>query len=126
MRIPRETKKECWKTGVEMNHTTNAKCAVIIAIGTAAVPCAAYTQDADTWQMRRLFEPSATHVSAETRGSVMIYESLEETTVNRAMDTHFTRIDNMMFVGTVRNDAEGKVLTDPATGDVVTEDDGCD
>lgn len=63
-----------------MNHTTNVKCAVIIAIGTAAVPCAAYTQDADTWQMRRLFEPSATHVSAETRGSVMIYEGLEETT----------------------------------------------
>ncbi|MEA3412255.1 MAG: hypothetical protein U9R74_12055 [Pseudomonadota bacterium] len=109
-----------------MNHITSMKCAVVIAIGTTAVPCAAYTQDTDTWQMRRLFEPSETHLRAETRGSVMIYEGLEETTVNRAMDTHFSRIDNMMFVGTVRNDAEGKVLTNPKTGDVITEDDGCD
>lgn len=98
---------------------------MLIVAGIAVVPSAAFTKDTDTWQMRTLFEPSDSHLRSETRGRVVICEGLEEATVNRALDTQFSRIDNMMFVGTVRNDPQGNVMTDPETGRVVTEDDGC-
>ena len=108
-----------------MKRATITKCAVLIVAGIAVAPCAADTKDIDTWQTRTLFEPSDLQLKAETRGHVVIYEGLEEATVKRALDTQFSRIDNMMFVGTVRNDPQGNVMTDPETGRVVTEDDGC-
>lgn len=109
-----------------MIRTTRIGCTVLVAASIAAAPCAARTENVDSWQMKRLFQPTDTQLSAEGRGRVMIYEGLEEKTVNRAMDHHFSRIDSMMFVGTVRNDADGDILTDPGTGEAVTEDDGCD
>ena len=78
------------------------------------------------WQRARLFYPTPTQREAEERGKVFIYHNLKDTEVARAMDEHFSRIDAMMFTGTVITDYRGMVLRDGHTGRVVVEDDGCD
>jgi len=42
------------------------------------------------------------------------------------MDQHPERIEAMMFVRTKSTDANGELLRDPKTGEVVTEEDGCE
>ena len=47
-----------------------------------------------------LFNPSKTLLRAEERGRVTIYDALQDTAVERALDTQFERIGHMMFVRT--------------------------
>ncbi len=71
----------------------------------------------DTYQQRVLFNPSENQLEAESRGHIMIYDGLALEEVNRAMDEHYDRIENMMFVRTV---------IPVEFGDDEVEDDGCD
>jgi hypothetical protein len=79
----------------------------------------------DQWQYNRLFNPSPADREAEKRGTIVIYDGLTDVTVNRALDQHFDRIQNMMFTRTVITNENGEPLVDPITGDKVVEDDGC-
>ena len=80
---------------------------------------------ADSWQEKMLFSPTSSQIKLEKRGRIMIYDGLTDTQVDRAMDSHFDRIQSMMFVRTIVTDSRGKILTNEKTGDVMVEDDGC-
>lgn len=79
----------------------------------------------DKWQMNRLFEPTENQKQKEVQnGQVMIYDGLRDTTVTKALDTNFDRIQNMMFTRVVVTKVSGLPETDEF-GNVVLEDDGC-
>ncbi len=71
----------------------------------------------DGYYQKLLFEPSDAVLEAETNGRVTIYDGMRYTTVMRAMDDQFDRIDSMMFVGT---------LIEQEDGELAIEEDGCD
>ncbi len=77
------------------------------------------------WQTSLLYAPSEAQRRVEDRGRVVIYDGLHSTDIDRAFDEQFDRVENMMFVNTVLTDSEGAPLTDPDTGEYMTEDDGC-
>ena len=83
------------------------------------------TEAGDSWQEKMLFNPSASQLELEKRGTIMIYDGFKDTQITRAMDTQFDRIQSMMFVRTIATDSKGETLRDKDTGDVVVEDDGC-
>lgn len=51
------------------------------------------------WQVRRLMDPSPQELETERMGNVYIYDGLTELEVDTALNTHFSRIQHMMFVG---------------------------
>ena len=77
------------------------------------------------WRMQRLMEPSPRDLEKERKGSVYIYDGLTEREVDAALETQFARIQNMMFVGTVKTDTRGEPLQENATGQYVQESGGC-
>lgn len=77
------------------------------------------------WQVQRLMEPSPRDLEKEHKGYVYIYDGLTEQEVDTALDTQFARMQNMMFVGTVKTDTSGKPLQDAATGRSVQESGSC-
>ncbi len=79
----------------------------------------------ERWQMNRLFEPQAGDLTREDKGQIIIYDGLQDSTVDRALDQHFDRIQNMMFTRVVVTGADGYPLRDTHSGQVVVEDDGC-
>ena len=54
----------------------------------------------DSYQLEVLFTPSKSDLEAEAKGRVMIYDSLKNETVEKALNEQFGRIDHMMFVRT--------------------------
>ena len=79
-----------------------------------------------SWQMSLLFNPGEHQYEMEHRGRVFIYDGLRDTVIEKALDEQYDRIEGMMFVNTVVTDDNGVPLTDPETGELVVEDDGCD
>ena len=76
------------------------------------------------WQTNRLMQPTAAQLKAEARGKVVIYDGLDMRQVNAALDRHFERIQNMMFVRIHHlppSGAGGK-----GKGGAEVEEDGCD
>jgi hypothetical protein len=73
------------------------------------------------WQVRRLMHPLPHELQKERRGSVYIYDGLTEKEVDTGLDSNFDRIQNMMFVGTVKTDAHGEPLQDANTGQAIQE-----
>ena len=67
------------------------------------------TQD---WQERRLLAPSAAQQRMELLDRVYIYDGLHEDTVDRALDTQFDRVENMMFVGVRHTTEDGDEYAD--------------
>ena len=76
-------------------------------------------------EIRRLFEPTASELRNEAKGSVYIYEGMTDRAVNQAMEDEFERVEHMMFINTIRTDAQGKPLRDPDTGLIEADDDCC-
>ena len=60
----------------------------------------------------------------ETADQIVIYDGLRDTTVKKAFDTNFNRIENMMFTRVIVTDESGQPELD-VTGNVIIEDDGC-
>ncbi len=80
----------------------------------------------DDWQLRMLNQPSEAQLALEKKGRVFIYDGLTDAQVEQAVDQQFERMHSMMFVRTVVTDADGESMTDPETGELIVEDDGCD
>jgi hypothetical protein len=76
------------------------------------------------WQVARLFEPGENQRRLEEKGYITIYDNLPDTTVDKAMNNNFERIENMMFTRVVITDDNGLPELDEA-GNIVIEDDGC-
>lgn len=72
------------------------------------------------WQMQRLMSPDAQTLEREQQQQqVFIYENLHLEDVEKALDEQFSRMENMMFTGTM--------LPPTAAGEPMRkEDDGCD
>ena len=67
---------------------------------------------AGDYQQNMLFSPSEHILMAEARGRVMIYDGLNNKTVEQAMDQQFNRIDSMMFVRTQYEQTDGELIAD--------------
>jgi hypothetical protein len=78
------------------------------------------------WQQQRLMHPTPSDLSREQAGHIMIYDGLTDRQVAAAMDSHFNRIQSMMFTSIVVTDETGSPQIDPETGYVMLENDGCD
>lgn len=63
----------------------------------------------EDFQEHRLLSPTAAQERMEQQGRVYIYDGLHEETVDRAMDTQFDRVQNMMFVGTRYTTETGEI-----------------
>jgi hypothetical protein len=79
----------------------------IALVITVSLPGAASAASSSNWQVKQLNDPSPGLVQAEARGRVTIYDGLREQQVERAMDEQFERIDNMMFIRTLREAPDG-------------------
>jgi hypothetical protein len=91
----------------------------------SSVTLAAAAADVSDIELRRLFEPTTSERAAEAKGEIYIYEGLRDIDVQRAMDEQFGRVENMMFIRTIKTDETGKTARDPKTGAAVPSDDGC-
>ncbi len=80
----------------------------------------------DEWQIRMLHEPSQAQLALEEKGRVFIYDGLTDAQVEQAMDQQFGRVGSMMFVRTVVTRGNEAGVSDPESGQLVIEDDGCD
>jgi len=90
-----------------------------ISMGAAVVQLISYlflpvmeVAAAPDWQEQRLLAPSAPQLSTEQRGRVVIYDGLDEALVDRALDTQFERVENMMFVRVRHTDPQGDSWAD--------------
>ena len=79
----------------------------------------AKTPETLDWQERMLLYPTPSQLSTEQDGRITIYDSLEYGLVNDALDLHFDRIQNMMFVRIHH-------LPPAGAGPADVESDGCD
>lgn len=77
------------------------------------------------WQLKRLYNPTPSDVEQETKGNVYIYDGMTDVEVEAAINMHFDRIQNMMFIGTIKTGPGGQPKIDPETGKVAVESNGC-
>jgi hypothetical protein len=96
-----------------------------LLVALSSVTLAAAAADVSDIELRRLFEPSTSERAAEAKGEIYIYEGLRDIDIQRAMDEEFGRVENMMFIRTIKTDETGKTARDPETGEAVASDDGC-
>jgi hypothetical protein len=102
-------------------HHIGTFAAILVCAGFTAVHAdnhLALASPANDWQLRRLMTPTPSQFSAESKGRVFIYDSLEIDQVEAAMDANFERIENMMFI---------RIHHPPETegGTPTVEDDDC-
>jgi len=93
---------------VKMTHGVKTV-ALITAVCSALFSMNASAGD---FQHNALFNPSQFQIKAETNGRVMIYDQMENTIVEAALDQQFNRIEHMMFVRTRHVNADGSVKQD--------------
>ncbi len=64
------------------------------------------------FQQTTLLNPSSSQLKAEANGRVMIYDQMDNETVELALNTQFDRIDSMMFVRTQYVQEDGSIDED--------------
>ena len=89
---------------------------IITTIAAAALMTTINPVNAGNFQHNALFNPGQLQLQAEAGGRVMIYDRLDNETVELALNDQFDRIENMMFVRTRHVQASG----------IVEEDEDCD
>lgn len=103
-------------SGQEMAHGTHFLHARVAVLSGILLASSAQAQSPDDnlhdWQVRRLMEPSTAELQKERSGNVYIYDGLDELEVERALNTHFDRIEHMMFVGTMRRSPDGGTVVE--------------
>jgi tellurite resistance protein len=107
------------------NHSNARALIPPLLLAFSCVTVAAAAAGVSDIELRRLFEPTTSERAAEAKGEIYIYEGLRDIDVQRAMDEQFGRVENMMFIRTIKTDETGKTARDPETGAAVTSDDGC-
>mgnify|MGYP001764780812 CR=1 FL=1 len=111
----------CW-------HRLFLFCFLALPMAVTAAPVKAGDVEAQAnlqeWQLRRLNQPTERERAQELSGGIYIYDGLNDKQVDQALDKHFDRIENMMFMGTIKTSPSGDVLRD-GEGKVVTESGGC-
>ncbi len=115
-----------WKTTIATSLPTLLALMHCTPLSADGPPTTAPQTNTERWQLRRLHHPTPAELDRESHGSVFIYENFTDRSVDHAMDTHFERIQSMMFIGTIVTGESGEELIDPVTGEAVTEEDGCD
>jgi hypothetical protein len=113
---------------IESSTGSTAECrrlilGLVLASGTlmCTVPAAAVAEASlEQWLLRRLNDPTPHERAHERNGNVYIYDGLTDREVEHALNSHFDRIEYMMFVGTRRTDPTG---SEP--GIMETESPGC-
>jgi hypothetical protein len=73
---------------------------LVLAITTLGLIATTTIAAAGDYQHKALLNPSSSQLQAETNGRVMIYDRLDNDTVELAMSQQFERIESMMFVRT--------------------------
>lgn len=103
-------------------------CFLALPMAVMAAPVQAGNDEAQAnlqqWQLRRLNQPTMRERAQELSGGIYIYDGLNDKQVDQALDKHFDRIENMMFMGTIKTGPSGDALRD-GQGNVVTESGGC-
>jgi hypothetical protein len=99
-----------------MQSTTTSKALLTAALICVVTSTAQAVASAASWQEKQLLRPTSAQLAAEATGRVVIYDQLHEGLVDRAIETQFARVENMMFVRTRHTEPDG----------VVWEDDDCD
>jgi len=77
------------------------------------------------WNLKRLMHPNKQQLAMERKQKVFLYMGMKDVDIDQAMDMYFNRIESMMIAGIIRTDKSGRVMRDPNTGEVLTEDDSC-
>jgi hypothetical protein len=109
-----------------MNSRINHTLMILTILSVYSHAALAVDDQQQSWQLSLLFNPSDQQYEMERRGRVFIYDGLRDNQIEQALDDQYERIEGMMFVNTVLTDDNGVPLTDPQTGEVLVEDDGCD
>jgi hypothetical protein len=91
---------------------------IMLLMSTLLAPHVRAADANDSFQYNALFSPNPAQLKAEARGRVMIYDGLDNTVVERALDEQFDRIERMMFVRTRQS-------TPDDDDETIVEDDGC-
>ena len=81
----------------------------IACIATFTILNSAHAAD---YQQNVLLNPSSHQLKAESNGRVMIYDQMDNETVELALNTQFERIENMMFVRTQYIQQDGSIEED--------------
>lgn len=109
-----------------MKKTTLQK-VLLTLVGFSAITSAAVQPDGlNNWQLNRLLHPTVLQLEQEQGGEVFIYDGMRDHHVIDAVDSHFDRIQNMMFVGVLLTDSTGQLQRDPVTDEPLAEEDNCD
>lgn len=102
---------------------SQAICTLLLAL---QIHSAIGDEPSGDWQQHRLMQPSPEEIRWEQAGNIMIYSGMTDRQIAVALDGHFPRIESMMFTGTIVTDKMGNPAANPATGELITENDGCD
>ena len=112
-----------YRQGLSMRHihATALACVACMLSCTANgfAEEAANSPESLDYQERLLLYPTPKQLATEEDGRVHIYDSMEIGLVNEAMDQHFNRIENMMFIRIHH-------LPPAGAGPAEVENDGCD
>ncbi len=84
----------------DRRSTRKVRLAVTLAITLGSHLGQADEEGSSSYDESILLSPSKAVLLAERKGRVTIYDGLEHRVVDRALDTQFARIENMMFVRT--------------------------
>jgi hypothetical protein len=102
----------------EETDTLSRLMLIVSLLGTLLAPIAKAADANDGFQYNALFNPATAQLKAEARGRVMIYDGLDNTEVDRALDEQFDRIEHMMFIRTRQS-------TPDNDDEYIVEDDDC-
>jgi len=93
-------------------HKTRSLAVLALALGAHTDQTIASGAAPGGYDENVLFNPSEAVLLAEAKGRVTIYDGLEHSVVDHALDTQFGRIESMMFVRTRETLPDGEVEVD--------------
>lgn len=90
---------------------------IIATIVTVSMLTTVHASNNDDYQHNVLLNPSTFQLKAEANGRIMIYDQMDNETVELALNTQFARIDNMMFIRTQHVQEDGSIEEDDDCND---------
>jgi hypothetical protein len=105
-------------TTTQRNSSSRSTCgtlaflAAMAGAGLVLQPGASVASGLDGYYEKQLLRPGEFVLQQERRGRVTIYDGLEHSVVDFALDTQFDRIGSMMFIRTQETQQDGTVEAD--------------